>query len=330
MSFEQKAIQSFVALTESLSFTKAAAQLGVTQPYLSGRIRALEQQLGFPLFTRTSRRVEITSGGREFLQAAKAYLSEAERLKQIGLSVRQGRAASIRIGAGNCHPNVRWSLLGRFMMTYPDIEVQIKLYQNSIELWSALRSGEVDVALIAPPVPDEFDFLILSHANGGLLMRSDHPLSAKVALKPADLDGQQIAIFPRRLFPALYDQVVGRLERCGSWFSELPETGIECTSNLIRATGVPALGAQWWAVERERPADLVHKLIDGIDIHLDSVLLRSRTRSSKTTSLLWRLAASLASRNGAQKIAPAHADETDLDYQLAMPAGNSSDASGRL
>lgn len=297
MSFEPKTIQSFVTLTESLSFTKAAQHLGVTQPYLSARIKGLESQLGFALFNRSSRHVEITPGGREFLEAAKGFLSEAEHLKQIGMNVRKGQATSIRIGAGNCHPNVRWSLLGQFMSAYPNIEVQVKPYQNSVELWAALRCGEVDVALIAPPVPDEFDFLTLSRADGGLLMRSDHPLRHRARLKPTDLAGQQIAIFARRLFPALYDQVVGPLEEFGAWFSELPETSMDCTSNFMRATGVPALGAPWWATEQEKPADLVHRLIDGVDIPLDSVLLRSRTRSSRATSLLWRLAANLAAQS---------------------------------
>ena len=72
MDHEPRTIRSFVKLAESLSFTKAAAQLGLTQPQLSARIKGLEQQLGFALFSRTSRRVEITPGGQQFLEPAGA------------------------------------------------------------------------------------------------------------------------------------------------------------------------------------------------------------------------------------------------------------------
>lgn len=306
MSYEPRTIQSFVTLSESLSFTKAAEQLGVTQPHLSARIKGLEQQLGFALFSRTSRRVEITPAGLEFLNAAKCFLAEAENLKRIGANVRNGRSASIRIGTGNCHPTVRWSLLGSFMHAYPHVELKIRLYQNSSEFWAALRTGEVDVALVAPPVPDEFDYLTLSTANGGLLMRADSPLAHTSTVNPEWLDGQQIAIFPRKLFPALYDQVLSRLEGYGAWFSELPETGIECMSSFVRATGIPAMGAPWWHSEAERPADLVHRCIDRNAIPLNSVLMRSRARSSSTVNLLWRIAEGMAKIDRARTL-PAHA-----------------------
>ncbi len=299
MSYEPQAIQSFVTLSESLSFTKAAAQLGVTQPHLSARIKNLENQLGFALFSRTSRRVEITHAGQEFLEASRGFLSEAENLKRIGLNVRNSRSSSIRIGTGSCHPRVRWSLLGRFMHTYPNIELKIRFYQNSSEFWAALRTGEIDVALVAPPVPDEFDYVTLAVASGGLLLRSDSPLIRQQVIDPATLDGQQIAIFPRRLFPALHDQVVSRLERFGAWFSELPETGVECVSTFLRATGMPVIGAPWWQIEADRPQDIAHRRIDRVDIPLNSVLLRSRTRSSSTVDLLWRLAGKVAASNRA-------------------------------
>lgn len=293
MDYEPRTIRSFVYLAESLSFTKTAAQLGVTQPHLSTRIKGLEQQLGFALFSRTSRRVQITPGGLQFLEAAKSYLLEAEKLERVGLSVRRGRATSITVGTGGCHAEVRWFLLGKFIELYPHIELSIRTFQNSAEIWSGLRSGEVDVALVVPPVPDEFDYQTISSAKAGLIMRSDIPMARHEVVSPDLLNGQQIAIFPRRIFPTLYDNVVAGLREFGPWFSELPEPGMACMSSFIRATGVPVLGAPWWRSEEERPSDVAYRDIAGHPIPLNSVLARLRTRSTEAATLLWNLGASL-------------------------------------
>jgi DNA-binding transcriptional LysR family regulator len=290
---EPRTIRSFVKLAESLSFTKAAAQLGLTQPQLSARIKGLEQQLGFELFNRTSRRVEITPGGQQFLEPARNYLIEAENLERVGVGIRRSHATRIRIGAGSCHAEVRWALLGRFMQLHPDIELTVTNFHDSAEIWAGLRSGEVDVALVVPPVPDEFDYQTISSATAGLILRADTALAQYDVVAPEMLGGQQIAIFPRRIFPTLYDQVVAELRQYDPWFSELPEPGTECVASFVRTTGVPVLGLPWWHSEADRPADIVYRGIDGHQIPLDSVLTRSRSRSSDAVNLLWRLAAKL-------------------------------------
>jgi DNA-binding transcriptional LysR family regulator len=293
LDFEPRTIRSFVALAELLSFTKAAEQLGVTQPQLSSRIKSLELQLGFALFSRTSRRVEITPGGDQFLQAARNFLREAHALERAGQSVRSGRATRIRIGAGNCHADIRWRLLGQFMRRHPHIEVSVQHYPTASQIGAALRSGEVDAALVVPPVLDEFDALRLSRASAGLIMQRDCPLARQATAPPTALAGQQLAIFPRAVFPALHDAVVNHFKTFGAWFTELPETGAACVSSFVRATGVPAVAAPWWSGEQDRPSDIVCRFVDGHPIALDSMLVRSRARSSDAVALLWRLAAKL-------------------------------------
>ena len=290
MNFDPRTIRSFVTLADLLSFTKAAEQLGVTQPHLSARIKSLEQQLGFALFSRSSRRVEITPGGRAFLEAAEAFLAEALALERVAHNVRNGRATSIRLGAGSCHVDIRWSLLEQFMREYPHIEVSVRVYQNAAEISAALRSGDGDVALVVPPVPDEFDFLRRTRATAGLIARRDSVFAREERVDPSVLAGQQLAIFPRHVFPALFDSVIERFKDCGAWFSELPDTGAACVSSFVRATGVPAIAAPWWTSDDDRPADIVCRFVEGHVISLDSILMRSRTRSSEAVSQLWRRA----------------------------------------
>jgi hypothetical protein len=66
MAFDILSAVQFVTVAEELSFTRAAARLGIAQPWLSRRIQLLEAQLGFRLFVRTTRRIELTEKGEAF------------------------------------------------------------------------------------------------------------------------------------------------------------------------------------------------------------------------------------------------------------------------
>ena len=86
---ELRHLRYFVAVAEEGHITKAAERLGMQQPPLSQQIKALETELGFPLFKRLPRGVELTEGGRMLLHDAKAILANVE----LG-SERAARAAS--------------------------------------------------------------------------------------------------------------------------------------------------------------------------------------------------------------------------------------------
>ena len=78
-------IRYFIAVADSLNFSKAAKQLHIPQPPLSRQIRQLEEELGAELFNRTKRHVELTNAGRVFLEEArKRTMRETE--VQIGNS----------------------------------------------------------------------------------------------------------------------------------------------------------------------------------------------------------------------------------------------------
>src|SRR5690349_3967302 len=68
-----------VAVAEEASFTRAAARCFVVQSALSHQIKRLEEELGVTLFSRTSRRVELTAAGAAFVAAARVSLNFAER-----------------------------------------------------------------------------------------------------------------------------------------------------------------------------------------------------------------------------------------------------------
>lgn len=87
---ELRHLRYFVMVAEEKHFTRAAARLGIQQPPLSQQIRALEQELGFELFMRHAKGVDLTTGGEIFLREAKEILQHVERATTMAAHTAQG------------------------------------------------------------------------------------------------------------------------------------------------------------------------------------------------------------------------------------------------
>lgn len=119
-------LQAFVVITREGSFTRAAAQLGVSQSALSHTMRALEARLGVRLLTRTTRSVSTTEAGQRL------YLSMAPRFEEIELELaavsefRDTPAGNVRFSASeHAANNILWPKLLTVLPDYPDIHVEI-------------------------------------------------------------------------------------------------------------------------------------------------------------------------------------------------------------
>ena len=117
---------AFLAVAKERSFTKAAAQVGVSQSALSHTIRALEERLGLRLLTRTTRSVAPTEAGERLLRAAGPRLDEIEAELAALSELRDKPSGTIRITAhDHAVRAVLWPALARLLPDYPDIKVEI-------------------------------------------------------------------------------------------------------------------------------------------------------------------------------------------------------------
>src|ERR1700709_126472 len=96
MEFRQ--LEIFCALAEELHFTRAAARLHCVQSNVTTQIRALEQELGTPLFDRLAKRVILTDAGQRFLPHAEKVLSTVEQA-HASVSQSSAPAGPLRIGS---------------------------------------------------------------------------------------------------------------------------------------------------------------------------------------------------------------------------------------
>lgn len=138
-----------VALADEQQFTRAAAVCGVSQSGLSAAIRALEDELGTKLFTRTTRSVDPTTAGLALLPHARTALEQAAAGRDAVVRATRELSGTLRLGAEQCLGVLDVPpLLERFRRRYPLVDIAFT-QAGSGDLLTAVRSGDLDLAFVA-------------------------------------------------------------------------------------------------------------------------------------------------------------------------------------
>jgi len=159
---------AFIAIAREGSFTKAAAQLGVSQSALSYTIRTLEARLGLRLLTRTTRSVSMTDAGERLLRSIGPRFDEIESEIAALSGMRDKPAGTIRITTvEHAAETILWPALAPLLEEYPDIDVEIiseyGLKDVVAERYDAgVRLGEqVDKDMISLRIGAELRFAVV-------------------------------------------------------------------------------------------------------------------------------------------------------------------------
>ncbi|KTF36217.1 LysR family transcriptional regulator [Xanthomonas vesicatoria] len=119
-------LQVFVTVAREGSFTRAAAQLGVSQSALSHTVRALETRLGIRLLTRTTRSVSTTEAGARLFATVAPRLQEIDDELSALTDFRDKPAGTIRITtAGHAADAYVWPALSKLLPDYPDLKIEV-------------------------------------------------------------------------------------------------------------------------------------------------------------------------------------------------------------
>lgn len=190
---EVRQLEIFCALATELNFTRTAERVNTVQSNVTTQIKALEQELGAPLFDRLAKHVVLTEVGRRFLPYAERALCA---MSDGQLAVRFGSepAGPLRIGSPESVLTYRLpKVLERFRKRYPKVEVQFRPYWH-LALAAALENGSLDIAIC---MDDHFESSTLKSQQFGvervlLFGYPRHPLTTKKTLRPQDLTGQPL------------------------------------------------------------------------------------------------------------------------------------------
>ncbi|NJC72966.1 LysR family transcriptional regulator [Planosporangium thailandense] len=144
--YDPDQLRTFLAVAQSLSFTKAAASLGIRQPTVSQHVRKLEQAVGRPLFIRDTRTVTLTADGEAMASFARSILAAYE--PAVAYFTGSGLSGRLRFGvtddlALTSVPRI----LRDFRQLYPRIALELTVSQ-SVTLQRRVESGHLDVAFV--------------------------------------------------------------------------------------------------------------------------------------------------------------------------------------
>ena len=184
-----------MTLAEEKNFSRAAERLFITQPTLSLQLKKLESELGFPLFTRNTKNVELTSYGKQFVKQAKPVVSKYENFTKWVEQTRTLRNTRLSFGSSAISmPHVS-ACIPDFLTQFPDIEF------NYVEAWDPdladmIRSGELDIALISVPKDEEsragLYILPIHEEYVCAAVSSKNPLFGKEAVSLEDLKNEKL------------------------------------------------------------------------------------------------------------------------------------------
>ena len=202
-------LRGFVETAEAGSLSRAARQLGLSQPSLTGQVQRLEEALGAELFERHGRGVRLTEAGQTLLPRARRLLEEM-RAAEVAVR-REGAiaASTLRVGAiPTVAPYVMPAALTRWRARSPETRIELREDYSAV-LARALHEGALDVVIAALPYAFEglatevlgVDRLVVAvpsthpAARAGRITLAQLHEAPAITLDPAHCLGEQVAGF---------------------------------------------------------------------------------------------------------------------------------------
>jgi LysR family hydrogen peroxide-inducible transcriptional activator len=188
-------LRYLVALADERHFGRAAERCFVSQPTLSAQIRKLEEYLGVPLVERQPRRVALTSAGEKIVERARRLLLEADAIVELAKTDRDPLSGAIRLALiPTVGPYLLPHVARRLRKDLPRLKLMLYEFQTA-PLLEKLRAGEIDMGILALPVPlDGLDAEPLFEEPFTLAVPSGHRLADHERVKVDDLKGETLLL----------------------------------------------------------------------------------------------------------------------------------------
>ena len=215
-TIELRHLRYFLAVAETLHFSRAAERLGIAQPPLSQQIKRLEQIVGHRLFDRTTRGVKLTLAGQLLAERARSTMEKIDddlaQVRRLG----RGEEGTLTVGYSGSVMFTDFPVaIEAYRRRYPKVELRLRELFTS-GLIAALLDGTLDLAFLRDGDPTEGIQIspVLKERYIAVLPQS-HRLARRRHLRVRELAGEPFVFFARRMGPLAFDRTVACCERSG-------------------------------------------------------------------------------------------------------------------
>jgi LysR family hydrogen peroxide-inducible transcriptional activator len=188
-------LRYFVALAETRHFGKAAERCYVSQPTLSAQIKKLENYLGVQLIERQPRRVTLTETGEKIVPLARRMLQESDEIVALARNEHDPLSGKLNLALiPTIGPYLLPLVMRRLRKQLPRLKLMLYEYQTQ-PLLERLRSGDIDVGILALPVPlDGLDARELYEEPFTVAVPTTSELAKKPQVRLDDLGGETLLL----------------------------------------------------------------------------------------------------------------------------------------
>jgi DNA-binding transcriptional LysR family regulator len=285
---EFKHMEAAVAVTEELSFSRAAKRLRMSQPAITKYIADLEESLGVLLFVRDHHTVSLTEAGRTYVEEARLALLHAERAVQVARAAGRDVETLLNIGRSPyVDPFFTSMLLATRLPLFPKLKLNLSS-GFSCDLVHDVMTGELDVAIvIEPSLSDHFTSLTIDESPLYVVISREDELAGYRTISLDQLADKRWIIFQRRSHPPLYDLIHTQAQGSKSLPSSLqhymaPEESIP----LMSVPGAVVFAAKSGALRIARAGLTMRPLEDGSLVTRTQIVCRSDNDSKALSELV--------------------------------------------
>ena len=198
---EIKQLRYFLAVSDDLSFTKAASRLGVAQPAVSMSIQKLEHDLALTLLHRADRKVSLTDEGRALYQYAQRIIQTHDDA-ELEMNERRGLVkGDVRIGISSMLGSYYFPpILMAFKHQYPMLNLEV-IEGGTSDLQHKIEKGEIDLGVVvAEDVPDSLEMRSILTEEMLVTVDETHAFTELEKITPEQFFSQELVMFKQGYF----------------------------------------------------------------------------------------------------------------------------------
>lgn len=279
---ELRHLRYFITVAEELHFSRAAERLQIAQPPLSQQIRALEEELGVQLFTRTKRRVQLTDAGEVFLQEAQLVLTQVEQAIRAAQRASRGEIGRLRVGVNSSATHSFLpEILRVFRQRFPCVELvlhELASYQQV----QGIGNNRIDVGFLWLPNVNDSNLSFMPIWKEPLIVAlpETHPLANLSEIPLKALVSEPFVLPPRQLGPGFYSQIINLCQQAGFNPKVAQEALLMQTivSLVAGGVGVALVPASLQSLQR---VGVVYKALAGQKLELEMAVVWREDNSSQ-------------------------------------------------